>query len=133
MQTSELASCTLETNILCVLLLEETVDEKLKGEKSASVTVGLFTLLGNAGSRGEPASVQRCTALRFIVLHCGAAVGAVGTVEYSLLHCTVHSAHSSVTVDPRWQPAGSDLAPYCRTVHPARCCLVLSGISHSIA
>ena len=113
--------------------------EKLKGGKSTSVTVGLFTLLGNAGSRGEPASVQRCSALRFIVLHCGAAVGAVGTVECSL-HCTVHSAHSSVTVDPRWRPAGSDLAPHrtsCKLLPGVawdftQYCLVLPGIADSI-
>ena len=118
MPTSELASCTLETNILCVLLLEETVDERLKGEKSASVTVGLFTLLGNAGSRGEPSSVQCCiaVALRCIVLQLLARLAEL-------------RAHSGVTVDPRWQPAGWDLAQHCRTASFK----LLPAISHSFA
>ena len=77
-------------------------------------------------SRLQCSVAVHCIALQCIAVlhcvHCGAAVGAVGTVECPL-HCTVHSAHSSVTVDPRWQPAGSDLAPHCTS------CKLLPGVA----
>ena len=95
---------------------------KCRKQRRAGFSAALHCIALHCGGLRSCIAVH-CSGLRFIVLHCGAAVGVVGTVECSLLHCTVHSAHSSVTVDPRWQPAGSDLAPHCTS------CKLLPGVA----